>query len=125
MSRAWRVFTLILLAPAMAGLLHVYITVFSTGGAPLLAAAIALVCLLIGCVALYVHEKPKDPPRTQPFVQVDWALSDVCLHVSCPCPQSANKVHHLDGYTFGRFRCPDCGNRFTLPTRLDAHQLAE
>lgn len=123
MSRAWRAFTLILLVPAMAGLLHVYITVFSTGAAPLLAAAIALICLLIGCVSLYVHEKPKLPPRTQPSVQVDWAMSDVCLHVSCTC--NPTKTHHLDGYTFGRFRCPDCGDRFALPTRLDAHHLTE
>lgn len=123
MSLSWRVFAAVLVLAGMAGMFFVFTTALSTGSVPLVAVVVAMFVLLAGSVALYVHTKPGEETPAAPWVRVDWSMSDVCLHVSCTC--SPDRVHHLDGYTFGRFRCPDCGQRFRLPARLEASRVTD
>lgn len=123
MKLAWRIVAAILLIAGMAGVFYVYIIVLSTGTTPILAGGLAFACMMTGVIALYAHAKPEPTTRPKPYVQVDWHLSDVCLLMSCSCNPTLTR--HVDGYNFGRLRCPDCGERFELPTRLEAQHMTE
>ena len=127
-SRTWALVTAALVIWGAVMVWTVFTTVMRTGGTPWLAAAVGFAVLITGCVGLYVIEKPPppaDPVPDRPHVLVDWHLSDVCLTVTCPCPQSRQQARHVDGYTFGRFRCPDCGEQYQLPEIVRAHSPTE
>lgn len=116
-------FTAVLITAGTAGMFAVFIVALSTGAVPVVAVASAGAVLFGGAVALYVRERPAAVPPVSPRVDVDWAVSDVCLTVSCPCTPHITRT--VDGYTFGRFRCPVCGDRYVLPTKFGAYRLAE
>lgn len=118
MSRAWRLFTAVLILAGMAAVTHIYITFFSTGQAPIGAVIIGGLTLLGGSVALYVHSKPPPDPTPRPHVQIDWAVQETCLRFACTC--TPNELVRVCEWTFGRLRCDRCGRTYQLPERLEA-----
>lgn len=73
-------------------------------------------------VFLHVADRPRPPDNFEgrAHIDVDWSVSDVCLRVSCPCTPAA--MRYLDGYTFGRFRCPACGTSYRIVSTLPAYR---
>lgn len=124
MSRRWGLYVLALLALGGA-LMWLGVTGTLRGEPAYLAVAgLGYVGLFGAGVALHPHEKPTRQPENQARVIVDWAVSDVCLNVICPCPRSGGRIRHLDGYTFGRFRCPDCAQTYQLLPQVPADPVA-
>lgn len=119
-SLPWAAFTGLLIAAGGTTTYVVVQTALNTGQAPPVAAVTGFALLWGGGLALYSREKPP-PPATmeRPTVVIDWHLTDVCATITCPCDDTPR---HMDGYMFGRFRCPTCGRFFQLKDRVDAHE---
>lgn len=79
--------------------------------------------LIAAGIFLHVGDKPAPPDNFEgrAHVDIDWHLSDVCLRVTCPCTTPA-VTRHLDGYTFGRFRCPECKTSYRIVLTLPAYR---
>lgn len=119
-SLPWAAFTGLLIAAGGTTTAVVIITAMTTGAAPPIAAAVGAVLLWGGGTCLYSREKPPPVTVERPTVVIDWHLTDVCADITCPC--TPHTTHHLDGYMFGRFRCPNCGRFFQMQNRFDAYE---
>lgn len=74
---------------------------------------LAFLVLVLGTITLYLKDKKEEPPPTAE-ITVDWYLSDVCLTFRCPCSPLVER--HLDGYTFGSFKCASCRTLWLIPS---------